>query len=98
MSLAHHVMLVAANYRPTGMKPVVAKHMKKCFSVSPMEGDLLDGLFEVSIGLFDVSIDRFTPSRVAFAAALLAKSNGNNLPRKILDLGFISKPRILVSH
>ncbi len=31
-SLATHGLLVAANYRPTGMKPVVAKHRKKCFT------------------------------------------------------------------
>ncbi len=30
-SLAPHGLQVAANYRPTGMKPVVAKHKKECF-------------------------------------------------------------------
>jgi hypothetical protein len=31
-SLAHHGMLVAANYRPTGIKPVVAKKHGKFFT------------------------------------------------------------------
>ncbi len=39
-SLAPHGILVAANYRPTGMKPVVAKHREKCFTALPREGDL----------------------------------------------------------
>ena len=33
-------ILVAANYRPTGMKPVVAKHRKKGFTALPREGYL----------------------------------------------------------
>ena len=38
-SLAPHGLQVAANYRPTGMKPVVAKHRKKCFTALQWEGD-----------------------------------------------------------
>ncbi len=34
-SLVPHGLQVAANYRPTGMKPVVAKHRKKCFTALP---------------------------------------------------------------
>jgi hypothetical protein len=37
-SLATHGLLVAANYRPTGMKPVVAKNWKKCFTALLPEG------------------------------------------------------------
>ena len=37
-SLALHGRLVAANYRPTGIKPVVAKRRKKCFTALPPRG------------------------------------------------------------
>ncbi len=38
--LASHGILVAANYRPNAMKPVVAKHRGKCFTALPREGYL----------------------------------------------------------
>ena len=37
-SLAFHKRFVAANYRPTGIEPVVAKRRKKCFAALPKKG------------------------------------------------------------
>ena len=43
--LATHGLLVAANYRPTGIKPVVAKNRGKCFTalVGVMEDRRIGG-------------------------------------------------------
>ncbi len=43
-SLAPHGLPVAANYRPTGMKPVVAKHRKEFFTaLLPRGGSAVGG-------------------------------------------------------
>jgi hypothetical protein len=41
-SLAPHELQVAANCRPTGMKPLEAKHRKICFTAFPREGNLVE--------------------------------------------------------
>ena len=45
-SLAPHGLQVAANCRPTGMKPVEAKHRKKCLTAF---GDLAWGFSNAKI-------------------------------------------------
>ncbi len=70
-SLAHHGSLVAANYRPTGMKPVVAKHRKKCFTAFPPRDDkrLMTRVSAVRTRVM-VSIPRVELGGIAMPSAL----------------------------
>ena len=50
--------LVATNYRPTGIKPVVANRRKKCFTASPTRGEGEKTRWDLkSIGISSLSCD-----------------------------------------